>query len=213
MRGDINLLPKKKAKKTNKLARGFILAVILVSLATGTFLVYLPTKEKVKLQNYIVDKEAVLSTHTATQEEYDALSDELNLIKSRINAFDRINDSNLSKLTLISDIEVAMPTNAILNSLYFSQNTLSISGTTDTNEPIVISQLMVKLRNIEKVSNVRLDSLTFNDPDYYFSLTVTYDLGDLEEIIEEIEYLEEVESLEESEVLDEADGLEEEGAE
>ena len=116
---------------------------------------------------------------------------ELNLLKNRVNAFENINITNLSKLTLMADVEAAMPTDTVLNSFSFSPSTLSISGTTSTNQPDLVSQLMVNLRNIENVSNVTLGSFTSTDIGYFFSLTVTYDLEVPEEIIEEVETTEE----------------------
>lgn len=191
MRGDINLLPKRSTKDGTKIATGFIVAVIAVSLVSAVFLVYLPTMDKLKLQKEVADKDAELSTYTATQEEYNTLSAELNLLKNRVNAFENINITNLSKLTLMADVEAAMPTDTVLNSFSFSPSTLSISGTTSTNQPDLVSQLMVNLRNIENVSNVTLGSFTSTDIGYFFSLTVTYDLEVPEEIIEEVETTEE----------------------
>lgn len=176
MRADINLLPKRKIKDTSKTTVSFIIALILVALLSAVFLVYLPTKDKIKLQDEIVAKEAELSTYTATKEEYDSLLDRLNLLKSRISAFDNINNNNISKLHLIEDIETAMPTNTTLNSFSFSQDVLSITGTTTSDNPVLVSQIMVNLRNIDRVTSVTLGSFSATQIGYSFSLTINYDL-------------------------------------
>ena len=174
MRGDINLLPKKVVKDSTKLASAFIVLVILVIILSGVFLVYLPLMQKLELEKEIAAKELEMGKYTATQEEYDELAAELELLRERSVAFDNIVSSELLKSKVISDVELAIPFNVVLDSYSISDGIVDISGFTKTEDPVLVSQFMVNLRNIENVTNVILSSINNSESAYSFSLTINY---------------------------------------
>lgn len=176
MRGDINLLPKKKASGAGKLATSFILVIIAILIFSGFYMVYLPNKDKKDLEKQIASKEAELASYTVTEDEYTELSARLALLRDRMDEFDRINAANLQKSIVLSEIEDAIPTNINLSSFSITGGNLSISGTTTSPDPVLISQFMVNLRNIEKVTNVTLSSINNSEEGYSFSLTIDYDI-------------------------------------
>lgn len=182
MRGDINLLPKRKASDSTKLASSFIVAIILVVVLSAIFMVYLPNMDKKEIERQVASKELELSTYTVTQEEYTEMADRLSLLRNRIKAFDNINYTNLEKSQVIADVEDAMPANINLSSFSLSGDILSIAGTTTTLNPVLVSQFMVNLRNMEKVSDVMLASVSNSEEGYSFSLTVNYNIEIPEEV-------------------------------
>ncbi|NMB42580.1 MAG: PilN domain-containing protein [Clostridiales bacterium] len=176
MRGDINLLPKKKASGAGKLATSFILVIIAILIFSGLYMVYLPNKYKKDLEKQIASKEAELASYTVTEDEYTELSARLALLRDRMDEFDRINAANLQKSIVLSEVESAIPTSINLSSFSITGGNLSISGTTTSPDPVLISQFMVNLRNIEKVTNVTLSSINNSEEGYSFSLTIDYDI-------------------------------------
>ncbi len=176
MRGDINLLPKKKASGAGKLATSFILVIIAILIFSGFYMVYLPNKDKKDLEKQIASKEAELASYTVTEDEYTELSARLALLRDRMDEFDRINAANLQKSIVLSEIEDAIPTNINLSSFFITGGNLSISGTTTSPDPVLVSQFMVNLRNIEKVTNVTLSSINNSEEGYSFSLTIDYNI-------------------------------------
>ena len=176
MRGDINLLPKKKASGAGKLATSFILVIIAILIFSGLYMVYLPNKYKKDLEKQIASKEAELASYTVTEDEYTELSARLALLRDRMDEFDRINAANLQKSIVLSEVESAIPTNINLSSFSITGGNLSISGTTTSPDPVLISQFMVNLRNIEKVTNVTLSSINNSEEGYSFSLTIDYNI-------------------------------------
>lgn len=176
MRGDINLLPKKKASGAGKLATSFILVIIAILIFSGFYMVYLPNKYKKDLEKQIASKEAELASYTVTEDEYTELAARLALLRDRMDEFDRINAANLQKSIVLSEVESAIPTSINLSSFSITGGNLSISGTTTSPDPVLISQFMVNLRNIEKVTNVTLSSINNSEEGYSFSLTIDYDI-------------------------------------
>ena len=176
MRGDINLLPKKKASGAGKLATSFILVIIAILIFSGLYMVYLPNKYKKDLEKQIASKEAELASYTVTEDEYTELSARLALLRDRMDEFDRINAANLQKSIVLSEVESAIPTSINLSSFSITGGNLSISGTTTSPDPVLISQFMVNLRNIEKVTNVTLSSINNSEEGYSFSLTIDYNI-------------------------------------
>lgn len=181
MRGDINLLPKRKAKDSTKLASSFIAAVIIVSLLSFIFMVFIPTKEKVEIENEIAQKEAELDNYTGTREEYNELITYLNLLNNRIKSYDYINESNYNSSEILADVESAIPANILLNSFSYSDNILSISGETTRPDPVLVSQFMVNLRQIEDIINVTMPAISSTENGYVFSMTADYYLPPTEE--------------------------------
>ena len=176
MRGDINLLPKKKASGAGRLATSFILLIIAILIFSGFYMIYLPNKYKKDLEKQIASKEAELASYTVTEDEYTELSARLALLRDRMDEFDRINAANLQKSIVLSEVESAIPTSINLSSFSITGGNLSISGTTTSPDPVLISQFMVNLRNIEKVTNVTLSSINNSEEGYSFSLTIDYDI-------------------------------------
>ena len=105
MRGDINLLPKKKASGAGKLATSFILVIIAILIFSGLYMVYLPNKYKKDLEKQIASKEAELASYTVTEDEYTELAARLALLRDRMDEFDRINAANLQKSIVLSEVE------------------------------------------------------------------------------------------------------------
>lgn len=174
MRGDINLLPIKRVGESTKQVRGFIILFLLFIGAVTVFLVYLPNKDKINLKKEIEMKERELTTYTTSQEEYDELLKQVSLLKDRINAFDHINNNNLLKSKVLEDIEKAIPKDIILKDLSYSGNEISIVGS--AKEELLVSQFMVKAKEIEDVANVTLLSINYKEEDesYTFSLIINF---------------------------------------
>ena len=181
MRGDINLLPIKRADESTKQARWFIILLFLTIVSVAIFLVYLPNKDKINMKKEIEIKEIELTTYTTSQEEYDELLKEVRLLKDRINAFDQINNKNLLKSKVLEDIEKGIPKDIILMDLSYSGNEISIVGS--AKEELLVSQFMVKAKEIEDVANVALLSIDYKkeDESYIFSLIINFTKGIFED--------------------------------
>ena len=181
MRGDINLLPIKRADESTKQARWFIILLFLTIVSVAIFLVYLPNKDKINMKKEIEIKEIELTTYTTSQEEYDELLKEVRLLKDRINAFDQINNKNLLKSKVLEEIEKGIPKDIILMDLSYSGNEISIVGS--AKEELLVSQFMVKAKEIEDVANVALLSIDYKkeDESYIFSLIINFTKGIFED--------------------------------
>ena len=176
MKGDINLLPKKKASDSNRIASGFIVVLVLVIIASGLFMFYYPNMDKIELQKQIAKKELELAKYTATEEEYKELVARLKLLEDRVEAFDNISETNLILSLVLSEIEGVIPRDINIVDLSYEAGQLDISGITTSKDPVLVSQFMVNLRRIERVIYVSLGSLRSYEEGYSFDLTVSYDI-------------------------------------
>ena len=96
MRGDINLLPKKKSGEITKLATGFIIAIFVLLGIVAVVFVYMPNMERRRIRKEIEQKKSELAEQTATKEEYNKLNEEFNFLKERNMVFNNIIDRNIA---------------------------------------------------------------------------------------------------------------------
>lgn len=191
MRGDINLLPKKKSGEITKLATGFIIAIFVLLGIVAVVFVYMPNMERRRIRKEIEQKKSELAEQTATKEEYNKLNEEFNFLKERNMVFNNIIDRNIAFSGILEDFELIIPTSIVLDELAYTSGFLNIKGTTPS--PLELSQFMVNLRKLDKVVLVSLSTMEFepvqnteedNTELYTFELSVLF-YEDVEEDTEE----------------------------
>lgn len=212
MRGDINLLPKKRSGDITKLASGFIVTIFILLAVVALVFVYMPNMEKRKVKKDIEYKESQIAEITATRDEYNRLLEELKLLREKNTIFNNIKERNLAFSGILEGFEPITPTSIVLEELTYAAGFLNIKGTTPS--ALELSQYMVNLRKLDNVIIVSLTSMELETerseedttPELYdFELSVVFyeDINEeAEEDIEE-EAGEDIESQEE--ITDEND--------
>lgn len=186
MRGDINLLPKKKSGDITKIASGFIIAIIILLAVVALVFVYIPNMEKRRIRKDIEYTESEIEKIAVTKEDYDKALEELNLLREKNAIFSNIRSANLAFSGILEDFESATPTSIVLDELTYVSGFLNIKGKTPS--PLELSQFMVNLRRLDNVIMVSLSTMEYEEGIttgfYKFDLSVVF-YEDVEEDLEE----------------------------
>lgn len=201
MRGDINLLPKKRSGDITKIASGFILGIIILLAVVAVVFVYMPNIEKRRIKKDIEYTKSEIEKIAVTKEDYNKVLDELNILKEKNTIFKNIRSRNLAFSEILVDFESATPTSIVFDELNYSSGFLNIKGTTPS--PLELSQFMVNLRRLDNVILVSLSTVEYveitgedTNPGFYtFELSIVFyevpEEGAEEDVEEDIDSQEE----------------------
>lgn len=201
MRGDINLLPKKRSGDITKIASGFILGIIILLAVVAVVFVYMPNMEKRRIKKDIEYTKSEIEKIAVTKEDYNKVLGELNILKEKNTIFKNIRSRNLAFSEILVDFESATPTSIVFDELNYSSGFLNIKGTTPS--PLELSQFMVNLRRLDNVILVSLSTVEYveitgedTNPGFYtFELSVVFyevpEEGAEEDVEEDIDSQEE----------------------
>ena len=197
MRGDINLLPKKRSGDITKIASGFILGIIILLAVVAVVFVYMPNMEKRRIKKDIEYTKSEIEKIAVTKEDYNKVLDELNILKEKNTIFKNIRSRNLAFSEILVDFESATPTSIVFDELNYSSGFLNIKGTTPS--PLELSQFMVNLRRLDNVILVSLSTMEYGEEEvedithefYTFELSVFFYDGVEEDVEEDIDSQEE----------------------
>ena len=191
MRGDINLLPKKRSGDITKIASGFILGIIILLAVVAVVFVYMPNMEKRRIKKDIEYTKSEIEKIAVTNEDFKKVADELFLLVKKNAIFSNIRSENLAFSGILEDFESATPTSIVLDELSYTSGFLNIKGKTPS--PLELSQFMVNLRRLNNVILVSLSTMeleSVQNPEdnttnfYTFDLSVVF-YEDVEEDLEE----------------------------
>lgn len=194
MRGDINLLPKKKTGEITRLATGFVVSIFVILGIVAVVFVYMPNMERRRISKEIEHKKSELAEQTASREKYNQLLEELKILRRKNFIFTNIKDRNLAFSGVLEDFEAATPTSIVLEDLTYINGLLYIEGKTPS--ALELSQYMVNLRKLDNVIYVSLTSMELETersegdttPELYdFELSVVFYEDINEEAEEDIE--------------------------
>lgn len=161
MRGDINLLPKKRSGDITKIASGFILGIIILLAVVAVVFVYMPNMEKRRIKKDIEYTKSEIEKIAVTNEDFKKVADELFLLVKKNAIFSNIRSENLAFSGILEDFESATPTSIVLDELSYTSGFLNIKGKTPS--PLELSQFMVNLRRLDNVIIVSLSTMEYEE--------------------------------------------------
>lgn len=172
MKNDINLLYKRetKALSTKRIAAIIIsLIVLAVALYAG---ITIPSSQLTALRSKAAELDNQLGTTTSIQVELSDKTKQNKLLEVKLEEIKALGDTKSNIIKYINAVESSLPTDANINNIVFSVQSLSINGTAKNDT--VISTFCLKLKqqkifnDVFVASSIALDNVTTT-----FNITAT----------------------------------------
>ena len=158
---DINLIPKSKkiiSSKTKSIAIIIYAGSTILGLLFG---LYLPLEQRSTLGSQVKQKENELSNYAGTGENYNLLLGQLDEIAQTDEILNSIKNGSLKATVVMKEIENNIPKSIRVKEMSLESGMLTIEGNADSFAEI--AGFIVKLREIERVSEVSLISAAEDD--------------------------------------------------
>lgn len=163
MKGDINLLPIKKNVITKELLTLIIVISALIIVCVGYFFVFIPNSQKASVLRDIDDKENELKFYQDIEMEYSRLITEQVELQELLASMDVVGNAEVLLSDILYNIDAAVPVGVMLSDMEYKEGVMVFLGR--TRGMVRISQFLVKLRQMENVSQVNLQSISYVSPD------------------------------------------------